>query len=343
MRPSLRAAGRLALVALVAAVPACSLTDVPLWGPACPAPSGAWEVESVRNIAYYSGPGADDSRHRLDLFLPMGRRGYPVVVLVHGGAWMFGDKSCCGLYSAVGQFFASQGVGVALPNYRLSPGVKHPEHVKDVARALAWTKAHVAEYGGDPGRLFFAGHSAGGHLVSLLATDESYLKAEGLTTDDVKGVIAVSGIYRIPVGNFDTTLGGATPLAFRIDEVIPLRGQGDDPAGKPWVEAGLPLSVNMFGPVFGDDARVRADASPVSHVRPGLPPFLLLSAESDLPTLPDMAEEFRDRLREEGNDVCHLTIRGRNHNSVMFRAIETRDPVAAVMLEFIRAHDRRLP
>jgi acetyl esterase/lipase len=340
MRPARaipRIAARLATALLVVAVPACAVTDAQLWGRGGQHSPRTCEVAQVRNVAYYSGPGADDRRHRLDLFLPRGRHGYPVVVLVHGGAWMLGDKSCCGLYSAVGDFLASQGVGVVLPNYRLSPGVKHPEHIKDVARAVAWTKRHIADHGGDPDRLFLAGHSAGGHLVALLATDDSYLKAEGLSLGDLKGVIAVSGVYRIPAGKFDTTLGGATPLAFRVDEVAPLRGDGDD-GGKPWTRSGLPLSVNVFGPAFGDDPAVRAAASPINHVSPGLPPFLLLNAENDLPTLPDMAKDFADALRKAGAEVRQTTVRGRNHNSVMFRAIERDDPAAAAILEFVGSH-----
>ncbi len=337
MRPPLvtpRTVARLAMAALVAAVAGCALTDMQLWGRGGRHSPRTCEVEQVRNVGYYAGPGADD-RHRLDLFVPRGRTGYPVVVLVHGGAWMLGDKSCCGLYSAVGDFLASQGVGLVLPNYRLSPGVTHPEHIKDVARAVAWTKHHIAEHGGDPERLFLAGHSAGGHLVALLATDETYLKAEGLGTADIKGVIAVSGVYRIPAGKFDTTLGGATSLAFRVDEVAPLRGSGDDGA-RPWGKSGLPLSVNVFGPAFGDDPSVRAAASPINHVRAGLPPFLLLNAENDLPTLPEMADEFSESLRKAGGEVHQLTVRGRNHNSVMFRAIERDDPTAAAMLEFVK-------
>src|SRR5262249_23495909 len=156
--------------------------------------------------------------------IPKGKSGYPVVVLVHGGAWMMGDNRCCGLYSSVGKFLASRGVGAVLPNYRLSPGVRHPEHVKDIARAVAWTRAHIAEYGGRPDRLFLAGHSAGAHLVSLLATDETYLNAEGLRIADIKGVIAVSGVYRIPPGTLELSLGGITPAALRLDEIVPLRG-----------------------------------------------------------------------------------------------------------------------
>jgi acetyl esterase/lipase len=323
------------------AMPACSHLDVPLWGPGGQRSARLYEVETVRNVAYYRGPDADDGRHRLDLFLPNGCANYPVVMLVHGGAWMLGDKSCCGLYSSVGEFLASQGVGVVMPGYRLSPWVKHPEHVKDVARAFAWTKAHAAEYGGDPDRLFLAGHSAGGHLVALLATDDAYLKAEGLSTADVKGVVGVGGVYDIPPGDFDADLGGAGPRAFRLCAMFPLRGSGDQEPSRPLFDAGPTLSLNVFGPAFGDDVSVRAAASPVSHVRAGLPPFLLISAENDLPALPGMADEFHAALVKAGNESRRLTVKGRNHNSVMFRAVEADDPVAAAVLEFVRS--RSLP
>jgi acetyl esterase/lipase len=332
-----RGARLLAAALLALAVPACRVTDLPLWAPADPA-DDACAVEHFRGVAYYEGTDADDFRHRLDLFLPTGRKDFPVVVLVHGGAWMTGDNHCCGLYPAVAEFLAGQGVGVVLPNYRLSPAVRHPEHVKDVARAFAWARAHIAAYGGRPDGLFVAGHSAGGHLVALLATDEKYLRDEGLRTDDIRGVIAFSGVYRIPPGKLGATFGGATPLAFRFDETVPLRGG----SGRAWPPLpgvpGLPVRLNVFGPVFGDNPRVRADASPLAHVRPGLPPFLLFSAENDLPTLPAMAEAFCAALCAEGCDARLLKVADRNHNSAMFRAIEPGDPAARAMVAFIRRH-----
>jgi acetyl esterase/lipase len=319
-------------------VPACFTGQVFRPPPAQGVCPRKFEVEAVRDVAYYRGPDADGRRQRLDLFLPRGVKDYPVVVLVHGGAWMFGNKSCCGYYSAVGRFLAENGVGAVLPNYRLSPWVKHPEHVKDVARAFAWAHAHIADYGGDPGRMFLAGHSAGGHLVSLLATDETYLKAEGLGTKDVRGVISVCGVYRIPEGSLGVTLGGSTPVAFRLDEITPATGMMDLGWSRVPGAPGLPLRVNVFGPAFGDDPRVRASASPLCHVRPGLPSFLLFCAEKDLPTLPGMAQEFCEALRAQGCEAELLTVAGRNHNSTMFRATAADDPVGAAMLDFIARH-----
>jgi len=192
--------------------------------------------------------------------------------------------------------------------------VKHPEHVKDVARAFAWVHKHIAEYGGDPNRLFVGGHSAGGHLAALLATDEQYLKAEGLSRKDVRGVIAVSGVYRIPDKlEFTWTMDG---------------GLG----------ARVALTTNPFDLVFGKDHKAREAASPVCHVCAGLPPFLIFSAEHDLPLLPLMAHEFARALRDKKCDVELVKVEGRNHNNLMFDATRADDPVARDILTFIARH-----
>jgi acetyl esterase/lipase len=329
--------GRWAILAVLIAASACRLTDVPLWAPAR-APERACPVERIEAVAYHGGPETDCQDRRLDLYLPRGRSGYPLVLIVHGGGWVMGDKNCCGLYPSIGHFFASHGIGAAIINYRLSPGVKHPSHVRDVARAFAWLREHAAHHGANPNQIFLVGHSAGGHLVSLLATDESYLRDEGLTTRDVRGVIALSGVYRIPRQTPEYTLGGKNPLAFTLNQVLPIRGESEGPGVVSALLPGVRLGLSIFGPPFGDDPDGRDAASPVNHVRPGLPPFLLLSAEHDLPSLPPMAEEFHQALLAQGNESWLVRVPKRNHNSIMFDAFEDRDPVARTMLQFIRRH-----
>jgi acetyl esterase/lipase len=321
---------------LLTLLPACRITDMPLWRP-IDRPD-AYEVERVRRVAYYDGPDADRLRHRLDLFLPKGKTDYPVIVLVHGGAWMVGDNRCCGLYSTVGHYLASQGIGIVMPNYRLSPPVKHPEHIKDVARAFAWTKQHIGEYGGRPDQIFVAGHSAGGHLVALLATEDSHLKAQGCRIDDIRGVIGISGVYRILDGKTEIRLGGNTPLALRFDEMIPMRGPSTATIPDAHERPGLPVMMDPFHLPFGDDVQVRRAASPINHVRPGLPPFLLVNAEKDVPLLAGMGVEMNELLRKNGCESRHMVIPNRNHNSVVFKAIEPNDPVAKAMVDFVWRH-----
>jgi arylformamidase len=158
----------------------------------------SYDVKAVKDIAYYEGDDADKVKHKLDLYLPKEKESFPVFLFIHGGAWVHGDKNFLNIYSSLATWFAKHGVGVVVANYRLSPGVKHPEHIKDVARAFAWTYKNIEKYGGRPDEIFVGGHSAGGHLAALLATDESYLKAEGLSPKKIKGVMPISGVYIIP-------------------------------------------------------------------------------------------------------------------------------------------------
>lgn len=325
----------LSLIGLV--LSGCSIYKMQLWHPVEPTSPSTCEVTTLREIAYRVGPDADSFRNSLDLYVPKGKKYFPVVVLVHGGGWIVGENRCCGLYSNVGDFFARHGIAAVMPNYRLSPAVKHPEHARDIARAVAWTKAHIAEHGGRPDRIFLAGHSAGGHLAALIGTDESYLQAEGMTTDEICGVMTVSGVYKIPAGSLEVTFGGESAKAFRLDEVLPIRGDGELGRPKTWAE--IPLSVNVFAHAFGNDPKVRAAASPLNHARPGLPPFLLVSADHDLPTLATMADEFHTALRAQGVEANLLVAENRNHNTVIFRAIDERDPVARSMLDFVRRHE----
>lgn len=168
-----------------------------------------FEVEKQLNLAYNPAKDADPVKHKLDLYVPKGAKDFPVLMFVHGGSWKSGNKD---LYPALGETFAKQGIGTAIINYRLSSNkgmVKHPDHIHDVAKAFAWVKENAAKSGGDPKKLFISGHSAGGHLVALLATDESYLKAEKCATSDIRGVMAISGVYTIDaaVPLFHTVFG----------------------------------------------------------------------------------------------------------------------------------------
>ena len=331
------ALGSLAVLAALLAG-GCRLTDLPVFGLPDAPPETAFEVERIEGIVYDPGPAADERQHQLDVWRPKGKTGCPVVLLVHGGVWVFGDNRCYGLYSSVGEFLARQGIVAVLPNYRLSPAIKHPGHVRDVARAFAWAHQNIAAHGGRPDHIFLLGHSAGGHLVSLLATDPTYLGEAGLSTSDVKGVISVSGVYRIPATSQVVTLGGAGPRAFWWDELMPPRGSGGWSCTRRLGLSGIPLSVDVFGPAFGKDALTRLEASPLAHVRPGLPPFLLLYAEHDLPALAGMAQEFHRALTSQGCEAGLLRVEERHHNSIIFRAIEPRDPAARVILDFVRRY-----
>jgi len=149
-------------------------------------------VETHTNLTYYSGEGADKYRHRLDLYVPKGKRDVPVMMFVHGGGFTVGIKD---QYAFVGQVFASYGIATAVINYRLTPKTTYPGHVQDTARAFVWLRQHVAEYGGRADRIFIAGHSAGATLVGMLGSDPAWLHDAGDSLEHVAGVIPISGSF----------------------------------------------------------------------------------------------------------------------------------------------------
>ena len=173
------------------------------------------DVRCVENLPYRIDPAADPVRHRVDLYLPRNRTNFPTLVFVHGGGYQRGDRS---VGHNLGVVLAHHGAAVASISYRLFPQVRHPGHIQDVARAVAWARLAMPAFGGDPRRIFVGGHSAGAHLAALLGTDGSYLAAEGLERRDLAGVLAISGGYRInpirkDVFGDDAAMAKASPFA----------------------------------------------------------------------------------------------------------------------------------
>ncbi|ROO24533.1 alpha/beta hydrolase [Salinisphaera orenii MK-B5] len=147
-----------------------------------------WGYDRHADIAY-----ADGDRQRLDVYVPDRlAAGAPVVVFFYGGSWQDGDKAG---YRFVGQALASRGFIAVLPDYRLYPPARFPAFVEDGARAVAWALEHAADYGGDPGHLFVAGHSAGAHIAAMLAADRRYLAAAGASVGDLAGLVGMAGPY----------------------------------------------------------------------------------------------------------------------------------------------------
>jgi acetyl esterase/lipase len=210
----------LLLLALLPGTPRLAQAAEPAKADADKAPpvmiGGRYEVEKKADIAYYEGENADAKKHKLDLYLPKGKKDFPVLFFIHGGAWTIGDHTW---YAALGQTFAKNGIGTVVISYRLTVGRppkvqnQHPAHIQDVARAFAWTHDNIAKYGGKADQIFVSGQSAGGHLAALLATNETYVKAHRLSPKDIKAVIAISGVYTIVPGTMDNIFGEGAEAA----------------------------------------------------------------------------------------------------------------------------------
>lgn len=251
-------------------------------------------VRVVRDISYLQGATHPDNKDKLDLYLPEGRTNVPVIVSYYGGALMAGDKS---EHTFVGQRFASAGVATAIVNYRLSPGIAHPTHIRDAAASFAWVKRHIKEYGGNPDRIFVIGHSAGAYLVALLATDERYLAAHKLSLRDIRGAVPVSAFY--------------------------------------WVER-TGVAPDRDKSVWGTDKNVWVDASPAHHLHAGVPPMLILYADGDEDWRRRQNVEVVQAIKAAGSANVELAmIKGRTHMSIWEQMGAERDEVAERIITFV--------
>lgn len=126
-----------------------------------------------------------NQRCRLDVYAPATKKPFPTVIWFHGGGLTQGGRS-------IPLPLRNQGVAVVSANYRLSPAVKSPVFIEDAAAAISWTFKHIAEFGGDPKRIFVSGHSAGAYLALMCGLDKQWLGKCGSDADKIAGLIPLS-------------------------------------------------------------------------------------------------------------------------------------------------------
>lgn len=157
-------------------------------------------VEAVENVSY----GSCDKWHLLDLYRPKDAEGkLPVLLNIHGGAWVYGDKK---VYAPYCMYLATQGFAVVNASYRLAPKHTFPAPLEDVGAMVEWVVDHAEEYGLDVSNLFFVGDSAGAHLATAytaIQLNEAYAKSfPGIKVDErfiPKGLLLNCGVFDIEV------------------------------------------------------------------------------------------------------------------------------------------------
>lgn len=239
----------------------------------------------VRDEGLAYGP---HPRQRLDVYRPAARAGAagaraPVIVFFYGGGWRSGERAG---YRFVGRALALQGYVAVVADYRLYPEARFPAFVEDAALALRWARDNAGRYGGDPGRLYALGHSAGAYNAAMVAVEPAYLAAVGMKPSDLAGVVGLAGPYA-----FNPRATARTRPIFE--------GPAPDEALRPVL-------------------RVRASAPP--------PPLLLVHGRADGTVAPYNTERLAERARAAGGRVEELYLDGVGHIGLVLQMSERFGP-----------------
>ncbi|EME17573.1 alpha/beta hydrolase [Rhodococcus triatomae] len=267
-------------------------------------------VRRIRNLAY--APGG--KRFHVDVYHHRDTpAGAPMLLQVHGGAWVIGNKDRQGLPLMVEM--ASRGWVCAAVNYPLSPRAVWPDHLVALKRAVGWMRTECPKYGGDPGFLAVTGGSAGGHLSTMLA----------LTGNDP----ALQPGFE----DVDTSVQACVPFYGAYD----FTGESGIPAVRMRVESKLTRMVLGKDAVFPDSYLA---ASPLSRLHADAPPFLVIHGTNDSLIPVAEARDFVGRLRAvSSSPVAYAELRGAQHAFDIFHSVRS-DQVTtrvAAFLDWTRA------
>jgi acetyl esterase/lipase len=282
------------------------------------ASSAVASVRSELDVPYADG---GNPRQRLDLYLPetRGKSPLPVVVFVHGGGWLTGDKSH-GAASLLPLVESGEYAGASI-GYRLSTEATWPAQIHDCKAAVRWLRANAARYGLDPERIGVWGASAGGHLALMLGASGDVRELEG----DVGGNPGVSSRVDAVVNYFGVaTLSEAHGVATALE-----RRRGGD------VEV-----TQLLGGSLRANAEKARSASPITWLSPNDPPVLTVHGTADRVVPYAQAERLDRALRELGVPSYLVTVHGGGHGGFGRAALER---VEAFFAKHLLGRDRAVP
>lgn len=245
-------------------------------------------------LRYQSTETVDDNLQSLDIYMPDVKdpcTGVPVVIWVHGGAWMFGDKSQVRYKAA---HFNELGFGFVSINYRLSPEVsaladipseriRFPDHPNDVGAAISWVHNNISSHGGNPNKIALLGHSAGAHLAALVGLNQTYISNKNAPWNPTA--------LRC-VGSYDTE-------GYDIPKVI---------------ESASGTQLVLYRNAFGFNPVDLSAASPINHIKQGVVP-MQLALRGDQQRH-ERLQEFKDALEAQQGKVFVINAQTLSHEEV---------------------------
>jgi len=215
--------------------------------------------KNKKDISYLKNSVAlAENLPKLNVFKTQKSENNPVVIFIHGGYWKEGNKD---IYGFLGRNFAKKDVVTVIPNYTLSPNGNYDTMAKEVAAAIEWTYKNIEKHNGNPNQIFLMGHSAGGHLITLVGTNPKYLES----TDIINGII----------------LNDAAGLDMNS-----------------YLEKYSPTGKYNYDVTWTKNPENWKDASPIYHVSEKTPPILMMTGTKTYPSILTQNKAFVEKLNE---------------------------------------------
>ncbi len=221
--------------------------------------------KKTKDISYLQTSKAlVESLPKLDVYQPRKAQKNPVVIFIHGGYWEAGNKD---IYKFLGRNFAKKGITTVIPSYTLSPNGNYQTMAEEVAAAIEWTHANIADYNGDPEQIFLMGHSAGGHLIALVSTNPKYLANKEM----IKGTI----------------LNDAAALDMYS-----------------YLKEHPPTASHNYDVTWTKEEQNWKDASPIYFLSENVPPFLIYVGTKTYPSIIAQNKDFVQELNKYQPNVA---------------------------------------
>lgn len=256
------------------------------------------DIRFLQDVSYNPAPDADPKYQVSDLYLPAGKKNFPMLFFIHGGGWRAGDKVYDGLDHIVNICY-DLGMGVMSINYRMGKNIDYKTEMRDTAMAFAWLYKNGAQYGADPNTIFVMGGSAGAHMAALFGADPRYLQEQGLSPKNIKGVMLSSGLY--DMGSV-FTLGGASGN-FASTTAAEHNSSLGMPAG----------NIREF---FGNDYNQLREAGAAAYIGQegkDTPPYLIAYTDDDIFSLAQQATGFYSLFLQHHLPAVLVEQPGRTH------------------------------
>jgi acetyl esterase/lipase len=265
-------------------------------------------INRYKNITYRKPDiSRDIDEEQLNIFSPHHHKSREkdkslknVFVFIHGGGWKSGKKS---LYGFFGSRMARKDVVMVIIDYPLAPKAKYKEMATSSALAVQWVKNNIQNYGGDPERIFVAGHSAGGHLAALITVSNKYF-------DSLQTVNPIRGTILIDAAGLDM-------CSFLKD---------------------VAAEPENYRSTFTSDSLCWKDASPLYQLSERLapvPPMLIYAGEKTYPTILRSNEKFVETLKASAPEPTYVILKGKKHIPMITQFFDPWNPRYDEIIQFM--------